>query len=191
MCRRVEASLPLDEFAHIQEVSLLFAQLPWSSAVLLTMWPDNTVDLMAIKEVSGCDSNFPLYFTGTEYFKATWDQAIVDVLSEKICRNTWFYQCDMIDRSSEKALDDIMCVHGNLAEHCMNYLYHQRIFGDLGYANNSVTPYAERYWAKHLMFSSIQCYGLLEMCEEFATKWHMLNLDDADAHLVVQWLKVS
>jgi hypothetical protein len=183
MCRRIEATLQLGKFTPIQQASLLFEQLPWSSAVLLTLFPKYIRELIAITKLSGWD-----FVTGTEYFMATWDQAVVDMLSEKIYSNTWF---GMVYRSSEQASHSIICGHSDLAQNCMTYLHHQRICGDLSYDDDSATAYAERHWAKHLMFSSIQCHGLHKMCEEFATKWHMLDLDAADAHLVIQWLKVS
>jgi hypothetical protein len=186
ICRRTEWSLFLDEFTFIQHISLLFEKLPWLSAHSVTGY-----HMSDLKQLSEYDMNFSLYLNGTKDFKSTWDQAIVDVLSEQICKNTWIHSYAIIDRSSEEAKHHMKCHHGDIAEGCMDYLYHQRIHKDLCYEDDLTTAYAEKYWAKHLVLAPFKRFPLLEMSKEFATKWHMLHLNGADSHLVVQWLKVS
>jgi hypothetical protein len=181
MCRRIQWSWELNYQKILKGVSLLFEPLPWLSAKTIAGF-DYFLNHQHCASVTVCPSAF---LTGTEYFRTLWGQAVVNSLSEKTC--------GLSDMSEEEWLDR-MDIHGHIAYNCMLYLGHQRIpyWRNLSYKNDlEITSYAKKYWAKHLAISlppNHQFYGILE---DFATEWTTLDLDAADAHLVVQWLKVS
>ena len=155
------------------------------------------------------------YLTGTEYFRATWNEVVVDVVSNGIyCQNIWVF-----NHVTEKLVPDKNDHHNGIALQCMNYLLQWHSVKTLGpltpFPNLAVLTealfieslniclftqdaetlaYVKKYWAMHVAYSlssPSQDMSFYKTLETLATKWILLNLDPADAHHVVQGLKVS
>jgi hypothetical protein len=184
MHKRIQWTWALDPYKHFQCVSVLFEPLPWLSAIKIAEFGQS----LEFHPLSDIAMYPPSYLTGTEDFKNMWDQAVVDYLSGEIYKHSAM--------SSEGALEgwgDRMDLHGQIAHSCMCYLGLQSIsfLGDLSYEDDLAMAYAKQYWAKHLALASLPNSWFYHTLMTFATEWTTLNLDAADAHLVVQWLKVS
>jgi hypothetical protein len=87
--------------------------------------------------------------------------------------------------------------HYQLAYFCIDRLIHKGYYyGYSSYIEDNWDPaqtYARRYWAKHLSlclpFADVGQRSR-DMLQSLASRFIGLNLDVADAYLVVQWLKV-